>query len=433
MTNMGRLIARPYRASRIGWTALCVWLRYKIPAWWDLLLRRDPQARDLSAVHQKNADHIFDTAVSLRGMLVKMCQIIGTRSDIFPREFVATLSKCHDRLPPREFDVIKQVIEEDFGADLDSVYSEFEPTPTAAASLAQVHRARLLSGERVAVKVQYPDIEHIMHTDLATSRRIAVIYSRFDDNPMDFLPLLDELQKHLRMELDFRREVESADRIREFFTDDPSVHVPKIVQQHSTRRVITMEYVDGVKVNDPAALAAAGIDTKNLMTRLMSIFNRMILAYGFFHADPHPGNIFVNPSESGKPVFTLLDFGLAKELPDGFGMGLFELMFSMMTFNESAMLRAFKELGFKTQDDDNDETLLLIAKRMMSRSDTGTFQGEFTEEMTDEMFDAIRENPVVKVPTDFVLVARAFSLLSGIGHALGQRANALDAMGPAPA
>ena len=431
MTNMVKLLERPYRSGRIGWTALRVWSRYKTLAWRNWLLRRDTDARDLHAVHQKNADHIFQTAVTLRGMLVKMCQVIGTRSDVFPREFVDTLSKCHDRLPPRDFGAIKQVVEEDLGSDLASVYSEFETTPTAAASLAQVHRARLLSGELVAVKVQYPDIEHIMRTDLATTRRIAIVYSYFDNNPMDFLPLLDELQKHLRMELDFRREVESANRIREFFADDAGVRVPEIFTKHSTRRVITMEFVEGVKVNDLEALKVAGIDSKDLMTRLMSVFNRMILAYGFFHADPHPGNIFVSPSENGKPVFTLLDFGLAKELPNGFGMGLFELMFSMMTFNESAMLRAFRELGFETKSDD-DDTLLLIAKRMMSRSDTGTFQGEFTEEMTDEMFAAIRENPVVRVPTDFVLVARAFALLSGIGHALGQRANALDAMGPAP-
>jgi predicted unusual protein kinase regulating ubiquinone biosynthesis (AarF/ABC1/UbiB family) len=104
-------------------------------------------------------------------------------------------------------------------------------------------------------------------------------------------------------------------------------------------------------------------------------------------------------------------------------------MFSMMTFNESAMLRAFSELGFETLNDD-DHSLLMIARRMIGRSDTGSFQGEFTEEMTDEMFEAIRENPVVTVPTDFVLVARAFALLSGIAHTLGQRANALDAMGP---
>jgi predicted unusual protein kinase regulating ubiquinone biosynthesis (AarF/ABC1/UbiB family) len=429
---MGRLAERLYRNARIGWTALCVWLRYKTPLWWDALLRREPGNRDMAAIHQRNADQIFNTAVSMRGMLVKMCQVVGTRSDIFPPQYVKTLSQCHDRLPARDFATVKRIVEEDFGRPLNEVFSEFSPTAIAAASLAQVHRARLVDGRVVAVKVQYPDIDHIIRTDLTASRRVAVIYQRFDSNPMDFIPLLDELQRHLKMELDFRREAQSADRVRSFFTDDPTVRIPEILHEHCTRRVITMEFVEGVKVNDRAALEAAGIDYSDLMTRLMRIFNQMILAHGFFHADPHPGNILVNRSPRGKAMFTLLDFGLAKELPEGFGLGLFELMFSMMTFNESAMLRAFRELGFETKTED-DSTLLMIARRMISRSDTGAFQGEFTEDMTDEMFEAIRENPVVKVPIDFVLVARAFALLSGIAHTLGQRANALDAMGPSVA
>ena len=429
---MGRIAERLYRNARIGWTALCVWLRYKTPQWWDRLLRRDPERRDMTAIHQRNADQIFQTAVTMRGMLVKMCQVVGTRSDMFPPQYVKTLSQCHDRLPPRDFATIKRVVEEDFGRPLETVFGEFSPTAVAAASLAQVHRARLVDGGEVAVKVQYPDIEHIIKTDLTASRRVAAIYQRFDSNPLDFLPLLDELQRHLRMELDFRREAQSADRVRGFFADDPTVRIPKILHEHCTRRVITMEFVDGVKVNDREALERADIDYSDLMTRLMRIFNRMILAHGFFHADPHPGNILVNRSPRGKATFTLLDFGLAKELPEGFGLGIFELMFSMMTFNESAMLRAFRELGFETKTGD-ESTLLMIARRMIARSDTGAFQGEFTEDMTDEMFEAIRENPVVKVPIDFVLVARAFALLSGIAHTLGQRANALDAMGPAVA
>lgn len=427
--TLTRLLDRAYRNLRIGWTALCVWARYKGPQWFDRLRGRDPDARSFDSIHQRNADQVFDTAVKLRGMLVKMCQVVGTRSDVFPPQYVKTLSQCHDRLPPRPFELIRKVVEEDLGRPLYDVFDFFADTPVAAASLAQVHRARLRDGREVAVKVQYPDIDHIIRTDLAASRRVAAIYERFDTNPMEFLPLLDELQKHLRLELDFRREAESAERIRAFFADDPTVRVPEILHEYCTKRLIVMEFVAGAKVNDRDALEALGVDYSDLMVRLMRIFNRMILAYGFFHADPHPGNILVNPSDRGKANFTLLDFGLAKQLPEGFGLGIFELMFSMMTFNESAMLRAFRELGFETRSGD-EETFLVIARRMIARSDTGAFQGEFTEDMTDEMFDAIRENPVVKVPTDFVLVARAFALLSGIAHSLGQRANALDAMGP---
>ena len=425
MSSILSLLERSYRGSRIGYTALCVWLRYKAPRWWDALLRRDPEARDMTRVHQRNADQIFRTAVQLKGLLIKLCQVLGTRSDVFPAPYVRTLSRAQDRVPPRAFDEIRAVIEEDFEKPLDAIFAEFSPDPVAAASLAQVHRARLIDGRTVAVKVQYPDIDHIVRTDLSTTRRICQIYERFDPQPIELLPLLDEMQRHLRLELDFRREIESADRIRELFADDASVLIPEIHREFSTRRVITMQFLDGIKVTDRAALIDAGIDPERVVQGLMSTFNRMILAFGFFHADPHPGNIFVRPG----PRFVLLDFGLAKQLPRGFGLGLFELMFSMMTFNEAAMIRAFEELGFETRTG-HEDTYVELARRMISQSDTGSFQGEFTEEMTDELFEAIRENPIVRVPTDFVLVARAFSLLSGIAHSLGHRANALQAMAP---
>ena len=424
MRLLGFAARRVYRAARIGYTAGCVWLRYKLPRWWDPLLRRDPDARDLTAIHQRNADQIYATATSLRGLLIKMCQIIGTRSDFFPPPFVQTLSKAQDRVPPRPFEEMRDVVEEDFEKPLDAVFADFEHAPVAAASLAQVHRARLLSGREVAVKIQYPDIEHIVRADLSTTRRICRIYEFFDPQPIELLPLLDEMNKHLRLELDFRQEVKNADRVRELFKDDKSVTIPEIVYELSTRRVITMEFVDGIKVTEIDALRAAGIDPRRVVDRLMRVYNQMILAYGFFQADPHPGNIFVRPGSE----LVIMDFGLSKQLPKGFGLGLFELMFSMMTFNETAMVRAFEELGFNTKTGDTD-TYLELARRMIGASDDGTFQGEFTEEMTDELFEAIRENPIVEVPTDFVLVARAFGLLSGIAHTLGHRANVLDSMG----
>ncbi|MGH7291390.1 MAG: ABC1 kinase family protein, partial [Myxococcota bacterium] len=407
--------------ARIGYTALCVWLRVQIPTRFDLLLRRDPKARDRTRVHQRNADQIFRTAVRLRGLLIKVCQSVGTRSDVFPPQYVRTLQQAQDRVPPRPFEVVRAVVEDALEKPLDAVFASFDPEPIAAASLAQVHRARLRDGREVAVKVQYPDIGHIVRTDLATLRRICRIYERFDPQPVALLPLLDELQKHLALELDFRREIENADRIRGLFAKDARVVIPEIDYAHSSQRVITMELVSGIKVNDVAALVAAGIDPREVVQALTSLWNQMIMAYGFFHADPHPGNVFVQPG----PRFVILDFGLAKQLPRGFGLGLFELMFSMMTQNEGAMVRAFQELGFRTKTGDTD-TYLLIARRMMGASEDGTFQGEFTEEMTDELMETIRTNPIVEVPSDFVLVARAFALLSGIAHTLGGRANVLD-------
>ena len=425
LTLIAAVANRVWRSSRIGYTAGCVWLRYKLPRWWDRALRRDLDARDLTRIHERNAEQIFATAVSMRGLLIKMCQVIGTRSDFFPPPYVRTLSKAQDQVPPRDFDEIRAVVEEDFGKPLDAIFAEFEREPVAAASLAQVHAARLSDGTRVAVKIQYPDIDQIVRTDLAATRRICRIYERFDPQPIELLPLLDEMQKHLALELDFGREVQNADRIRELFADDDGVVIPEIYHQLSTKRVITMEFVSGIKVTDIEQLKASGIDPRRVVNGLMSIYNRMILGFGFFQADPHPGNIFIQEG----PRFVLMDFGLAKQLPKGFGLGLFELMFSMMTFNEAAMIRAFEELGFGTKTGDKD-TYIELARRMIGASDDGTFSGEFTEDMTDELFEAIRENPIVQVPTDFVLVARAFGLLSGIAHTLGHKANVLDSMGP---
>jgi predicted unusual protein kinase regulating ubiquinone biosynthesis (AarF/ABC1/UbiB family) len=412
------------RTVKVGWTAARVWSLYKIPSAWRRLIRKPARTEaELSPTHARAANLILALALDLRGVMIKMCQAVATRSDLFPKEFIERLKQCHDAVPPKPFGVVRQVVEGELGKPLDAVFAEFSETPIASASLAQVHRAKLHDGRDVAVKVQYPDIEDIMRTDVANMRRVCRIYEFFDPQPLPLLPLLTELTTHLSYELDFVREADCAERVRDLFADDPHVKVPEMYREWSTTRVLVMELVSGIKITEKERILAAGLDPADVLQDLMHIYVRMILAAGFFQADPHPGNLFVTPTGA----VVVLDFGLSKELPEGFGLGLFELMFSLMTFNESAMVRAFKELGFRSKSGD-DNTFLHIARRMVSRSDTGAFEGEFTEDMTDELFEAIREDPVAEVPSDFVLVARVFSLLSGIGHTLGSRANVLQAM-----
>src|SRR5579871_5218060 len=396
-------LARLSRSARTAALAARVYGSYKVLRSFDRVAGRDPGKRDLSRLHEANARLVYRNAIRLRGLMIKLAQVIGTRSDVFPPEYIRTLSQCHDAVPSRAWEDISRVLEEELGGKLAASFAEIEPVPVASASLAQVHRARLKSGEQVAVKIQYPDIQDVVRTDLANVTRLFSIYQRLDPQPMDFGPLVQEMHKHLALELDFRREVQSGERIAELFREDPAVRVPRVHHALSTARVITMEFLYGIKPNDKPALEAAGIDPQDVVQELMRIYTTMILARGFFQADPHPGNIFVNPvrTRSGRivPHFVLLDFGLSKELPDGFGYGLFNLMFSLMTTNEGAMVRAFQQLGFETKNGDP-STLLLIAKAMNRRAQGGQFRGEFTDEVTEDLFNTIRENPVVKVPRD---------------------------------
>lgn len=242
------LAERLYRTSRTGFLAAQVYLSYKVPRIVDRARRADYKRRNLSPVHERNAGKIYRTAIELRGLMIKLAQVIGTRSDVFPPEYIRTLSKCHDAVPPRSFAEIAPVVEQDLGAPIDRLFDNFEPRPIAAASLAQVHRARLRDGGAVvAVKVQYPDIAEVVRTDIANMTKICSIYERLDPQPMALMPLLEELQKHLVMEADFKREVQSAERIATVQGRSRS-HGPARL----SRIVVGTRNHDGIRLGDQA-------------------------------------------------------------------------------------------------------------------------------------------------------------------------------------
>jgi len=223
------LATRARRTIKVSSTAVVVWSSYKIPSIARKLSGRPPRtSAELSERHEKTARRIPAPALAMRGFIIKMCQALATRPGIFPPEFITHLKQCHAAVPAKSFDVIRGVVEREFGKPMDAVFSEFDEAPIASASLAQVHRARLLNGREVAVKVQYPDIEDIIRTDLANMRRVCRIYEFFDPQPLALLPVLTEPTSHLGYELDFVREGEFAKRVRDLFEADEHVKIPEI-------------------------------------------------------------------------------------------------------------------------------------------------------------------------------------------------------------
>jgi len=239
--------------------------------------------------------------------------------------------------------------------------------------------------------------------------------------------MVDELSTNAPLELDFIHEGHNAEACAGNFAGQDDIVVPKIYWEHTTKRVLVMEFVEGIKITDFEAIDAAGIDRQQIARLLTDSYFRQIFSHGFFHADPHPGNLFVQPG----PKLVIVDFGLAKELPEGFLEGFIKLVSALVSGNLEGLPQAFRDLGFRTKHDD-DEVFNAIGEAMvirMSRNKEYNENREMMSEFQDNMMQIIRENPVVSVPGDFLYLGRVLGLLAGLGVQLGSQVNMLEAMG----
>ncbi len=365
-------------------------------------------------------------ATDLQGLLIKVGQLIGARADIFPDEYIEVLSRLHDTVPPRPYHVIRPVIERELGAPVETIFAELSRTPIASASLAQVHRGRLLDGREVAVKVQYPEIEGVVRLDLQNIRLLARIANRLLRD-WDLTPVIDELSTNVPLELDFINEGHNAELAARNFADEENVIVPRIYWEHTTRRVLTMEFLDGVKITDIDGMAAAGIDPEAVAQLVAESYRQQIFTHGFFHADPHPGNLFVRPG----PQLVLVDFGLAKQLQPEFVRGFFRLTSALVGADSAGLAQAFRDLGFRTRHAD-DTVFEVMGEAMIgsfSRDGKLNRNRELMVEFQERMMRIFRENPIVQVPAEFLLIGRVLGLLSGLGNQLDAPVNLLDVAG----
>jgi predicted unusual protein kinase regulating ubiquinone biosynthesis (AarF/ABC1/UbiB family) len=420
-------LERARRFSAVAVLAARIYAGYKAAQLWTRFISDASKAEIYRRQDLRAAQALYHTAVSLEGLLIKSAQFIATRADILPDEWVSTLSGLHDRVPARPFAMIKHRIETELGKPLKVVFGEFDETPIASASLAQVHRARLHDGRLCAVKVQYPGIDGIVRADLSNLGFVLKVLAYLEPN-FDFRIIAREALKYIPMELDFIHEGENCDTIRRNFAADPTVIVPEVYHEYSTRRVLTMEFMDGIKITNVAELERAGIDKHAVAQKLTEVFCTQILRDGFFHGDPHPGNILVQPG----PKLVLLDFGLAKDFPPTFRDGIVRLTFAILSNDKNATVRAFTELGFRTKDGSSD-TLVALSEAFLGgavKSGKAYADKELMDQFSEELPKVLKKNPVVEVPGDVLLVSRVMGLLSGLGKTLDSKVDLFATLMP---
>uniref|UniRef100_A0A831XE17 2-polyprenylphenol 6-hydroxylase n=1 Tax=Geobacter metallireducens TaxID=28232 RepID=A0A831XE17_GEOME len=243
---------------------------------------------------------------------VKLGQILSTRPDVIPRSFILEFAKLQDQVPSFPFEAVEEQIRKHLGREPAECYSCIDPEPLAAASIAQVHRARLVSGEEVVIKVRRPGVVGVVETDIDALMGLAVLAERHlpGSDLYDPVGLVKEFARTIRREMDFSREAHTIEKFAENFAGDPTLHFPRVYWDRTAGGVLTMEYIDGIKVSDTAALKAAGLDRRLIARRGADAFLTMVLTHGFFHGDPHPGNVLILPDN----VICLLDYGMVGRL-----------------------------------------------------------------------------------------------------------------------
>ena len=417
---------RAKRFLDVGWTFIVIYLTYKRLQKFPAKTEAEKERR-LSNAHLKSARRIYGLATRMEGLLIKTCQFISSRADVAPPEYISVLSRLQDSVPARPFGEVVGQVRRELGAHPDAIFAEFGRKPIASASLAQVHRARTKDGRDVAVKVQYPGIDRVIETDLRNIALLVRILARIEPN-FDFRVVMAELNKNVPGELDFVREGKSSERVARDLSHRSDIHIPKVLWEHSARRVLTTEFVDATKISDIPRLIELGIDANHVAQIMTEAYCEQILVHGYFHADPHPGNLLVLPG----PKVVFIDFGLSKELPEEFRLNYARLVMALISQDEGDMVRAFRALGFKTKSEDP-ESLVALGKSFFESA--GPDQKPYVDadvmpEVNERMAKILNANPVTAIPGDILLIFRVLGLMSGLQKRLDSRVDVVETITP---
>jgi ubiquinone biosynthesis protein len=345
---------------------------------------------------------------------IKLGQIISTRPDLIPPDVLSELAKLQDHVPPRDYHAIRQVFEDEFGQYPEELFQSFSETPFASASIGQVYQARLKDGERVAVKVQRPGINKTIEIDLEIMLHLATLMESHIEEMVLHQPvkIVDEFAKSLEKEIDYTIEASNMERIAQLFLDDPTLYIPKVFRNLTTSQIITMEFIEGIKVSDIQSLSDMGFDRKLITQRGTDICLTQIFYHGFFHADPHPGNIFVLPQN----VICLIDFGMVGSVDRQTREDFVDLIENVVNKDEDGTTRVLLKLAL--WDDEPDLRIL--------RKDVSEFINEYLykplkdinlSKILSHLLELTSRNQL-RIPPDLFLMMKALGTLEGVAAQL---------------
>ncbi|NEO86303.1 MAG: AarF/ABC1/UbiB kinase family protein [Spirulina sp. SIO3F2] len=375
---------------------------------------------------QRQAVWIRENMLELGPTFIKLGQLFSTRGDIFPMAYVSELSKLQDRVPAFDYTKVVEIIERDLGKPLNILFASFDPTPLAAASLGQVHRAQLHSGEEVVVKIQRPGLKELFTIDLGILKRIAQYFQnhpRWGKN-RDWLGIYEECCRILWEETDYLNEGRNADTFRRNFRDVDWVQVPKVYWRYSSPRVLTLEYLPGIKISHYEALEAAGLDRKRLAEQGAEAYLHQLLGKGFFHADPHPGNIAAAPD--GSLIF--YDFGMMGRVDGAMRDKLMDTLYGIAEQNADRVIDALIELKAIQPVGDMGPVRRSI-QYMLDNFMDKPFEEQSISAISDDLYDIAYDQPF-RFPATFTFVMRAFSTLEGVGKGLDPEFNFMEVAKP---
>jgi predicted unusual protein kinase regulating ubiquinone biosynthesis (AarF/ABC1/UbiB family) len=381
-----------------------------------------------SARKRKQAIWVRETFLELGPTFIKLGQLFSTRADLFPAEYVEELSKLQDRVPAFGYAQVEEIIQRDFGKPMLELFASFEPIPLAAASLGQVHLAKLYTGEEVVVKVQRPGLKKLFTIDLEILRGIAKYFQnhpKWGRDGRDWLGIYDECCRILWEETDYIGEGQNADTFRRNFRSQDWVKVPRIFWRYSSNRTLTLEYLPGIKISDYPALEAAGLDRQTIANQSATAYLQQLLTDGFFHADPHPGNVAIDP-KSGALIF--YDFGMMGRIAPGTKEKLMDTLLAVAGRNADRVVNGLVGLGAVSADADTDPIRRSIQYLLDNFLDK-PIEAQSISQITDDLYDIAYGQPF-RFPATFTFVMRAFSTIEGVGKGLDPDFNFMAAAQP---